>query len=290
MDKVNINRDIPQLKLIPVIDSSEFIQRSIRNVGQAALYGGLLAMVVLLFFLRNIRSTAIIATAIPVSIVATFGLMYFSGFTLNIMTLGGLALGIGMLVDNSIVVLENIYRLREEGQGRLEAAVDGSAEVSSAVIASTLTTLAVFLPLIFVRGMVGVMFKQLAYVIAFSLLCSLTVALTLVPMLAGRLLHTTSLAVMNGESWSHKAFRVSELLFRRLEAGYKGILHIALNHRILTTVLAVLVLAGSLLLIPLVGTEMMPESDEGEVRVDAEMEVGTRLELTDEKIQRLGRL
>jgi len=286
----NINRDIPQLKLIPVIDSSEFIQRSIRNVGQAALYGGLLAVVVLLFFLRNLRSTAIIATAIPVSIVATFGLMYFGGFTLNIMTLGGLALGIGMLVDNSIVVLENIQRLREEGQGRLEAAVDGSNEVSSAVVASTLTTLAVFLPLIFVRGMVGVMFKQLAYVIAFSLLCSLGVALTLVPMLAGRLLHSTSLAVTNGESLAHKVFRVSEVFFRRLEAGYKRLLHIALTHRTLTTVLAVLVLAGSLLLIPLVGTELMPESDEGEVRVDAEMEVGTRLELTDEKIQRLGRL
>jgi len=282
-----INRDIPQIKLIPIIDTSEFIQRSITNVSRAALFGGLLALAVLLFFLRNIRSTAIIATAIPVSIVAAFGLMYFAGFTLNLMTLGGLALGIGMLVDNSIVVLENIYRLRERGQGRLEAAVGGSEEVTAAVVASALTTVAVFLPLIFVRGMAGVMFKQLAYVIAFSLLCSLAAALTLVPMLAGRLLQPASLAVTSGESLSHKLFRLSESMFRRMEASYKELLHAALNHRILTTFLAMLAFAGSLLLIPLIGTEMMPQSDEGEVRVNVEMEVGTRLELVAEKLQRV---
>jgi len=282
-----IHRDIPQIQLVPIIDSSDFIQRSIENVARAALYGGLLAVAVLLFFLRNLRSTAIIATAIPVSIVATFGLMYFGGFTLNLMTLGGLALGIGMLVDNSIVVLENIYRLREGGKGRLDAAVSGSEEVTAAVIASALTTVAVFLPLIFVRGMAGIMFKQLACVIAFALLCSLAAALTLVPMLAGRLLHPTSLSAESGESLAHRLFRVSEFFFRRMEASYKEILHVALNHRLLTGGLAALVFAGSLLLVPLVGTEMMPESDEGEVRVNAEMEVGTRLEVVDEKIRRI---
>ena len=280
-----INADLPQIKLIPIVDTSDFIQRSIDNVSRAALYGGLLAVAVLLFFLRSFRSTAVIATAIPVSIVATFGLMYFAGFTLNMMTLGGLALGIGMLVDNAIVVLENIYRLRAEKQAGLEAAVNGSEEVTSAVIASTLTTLAVFLPLIFVRGMAGVMFRQLSYVIAFALLCSLGTALTLVPMLAGRLLRAGSPVVTDDKPLTHRLFRASELFFQRMETGYKGLLHTALAHRFLTTVLAVLLFGGSLLLVPLVGTELMPESDEDEVRVNAEMEVGTRLEVVDQKLQ-----
>ncbi len=285
-----IGRDIPQIKIVPIIDSSDYIKRSISNVSQSALYGGALAVMVLLVFLRNLRSTLVIATAIPVSIVAAFGLMYFAGFTLNLMTLGGLALGVGMLVDNSIVVLENIYRLREEGRGRLEAAIQGSAEVAAPVLASTLTTLVVFLPLVFVRGMAGVLFKQFALVIVFALLCSLVTALTLVPMLAGRLLQPGSLSAEAGESLAHKVFRVSGLLFQRLENAYKGLLHLALNHRLLTTAAALGALAGCLLLVPLIGTELMPESDEGEVRVDAEMEVGTRLELIGERLEVVERL
>ena len=156
-----INRDIPQINLTPIRDTSEYIQRSISNVSRAALFGGTLAVLVLLFFLRDLRSTGTIAIAIPVSVVATFALMYFAGFTLNIMTLGGLALGIGMLLDNAIVVLENTYRLRETGLAPFEAATKGSEEVGAAIAASTLTTLAVFLPLIFMRGMSGIMFTQL---------------------------------------------------------------------------------------------------------------------------------
>ena len=186
-----INEELPQIHLTPMIDTSDYIRRSITNVGSTALYGGLLALLVLLLFLRNLRSTVIIATSIPISIIATFGLMYFAGFTLNVMTLGGIALGIGMLVDSAIVVLENIYRLRESGRGPREAAVEGSEEVTAAIIASTLTTVVVFLPLVFMRGMSGVMFKQLAYVVGFALLCSLASSLTLVPMLASRLLRVT---------------------------------------------------------------------------------------------------
>ncbi|HNT34017.1 MAG TPA: efflux RND transporter permease subunit, partial [bacterium] len=285
-----INEDIPQVKLITIVDTSSFIQNSIKNVGRAALYGGILATAILLLFLRNIRSTAIIATAIPVSVVAAFGLMHFAGFTLNLMTLGGLALGIGMLLDNSIVVLENIYRLREEGMQRLEAAVTGSEEVTSAIIASTLTTLAVFLPLIFVRGMAGIMFRQLSYVIGFSLLCSLLTALTVVPMLSGRLLRTSSMQSTVGESLGHKIFRLSESLFQSMESAYKNLLHLSLNHRILTSALALVVLGSSLSLYPLIGTELMPQADEGEVRIEAEMEVATRLELTDAKLQEIERI
>ncbi|HLA41777.1 MAG TPA: efflux RND transporter permease subunit, partial [Candidatus Glassbacteria bacterium] len=160
-----INQDIPQIRIVTIIDTSQYIRRSISNVGAMTLYGGTLAIIVLLVFLRNIRSTVIIATAIPISIIATFALIYFGGFTLNIMTIGGLALGIGMLVDNSIVVLENIYRLKESGATHEKAALEGSAEVAAAIVASTLTTLAVFLPLVFVRGMSGVMFKQLSLIV-----------------------------------------------------------------------------------------------------------------------------
>jgi hydrophobic/amphiphilic exporter-1 (mainly G- bacteria), HAE1 family len=145
--------------------------------------------VVLLFFLRSIRSTLVISVSIPISIVTTFALIFFGGFTLNLMTLGGLALGVGMMVDSSIVVLENIFRRRsEKGEAPEEASVEGAREVGTAIIASTLTTLVIFLPLIFVRGVSGILFKELAYVIIFALICSLVVALSLVPMLASRLL------------------------------------------------------------------------------------------------------
>jgi HAE1 family hydrophobic/amphiphilic exporter-1 len=278
-----INRDIPQISLTPIIDTSDYIQRSITNVGSMALYGGVLAVLVLLFFLRNIGGTAIIATAIPISVITTFALMYFGGFTLNIMTLGGLALGVGMLADNAIVVLENIFRRRESGAGSQDAAINGSEEVISPIIASTFTTLVVFLPLIFVRGMAGVMFKQLSLVVGFSLLCSLGVAVTLVPMLAAKMLHLRTRNPVANEAGSHKLFSISGRFFTRMEGNYKQLLHFALDHRKLVVASAVLLLVGSLALIPLVGVELMPSADEGEVRVNAEMQVGTRLDVLDQK-------
>ena len=278
-----IQRDIPQITLVPIIDSSKYIQSSISNVGRAAVFGGLLAVLVLLFFLRSFRSTTVIATAIPISIIATFALIYFGGFTLNIMTLGGLALGIGMLVDNAIVVLENIYRIQESGEKPVQAAINGTGEVTSAIIASTLTTLAVFLPLIFLRGMSGIMFKQLSYVIAFALLCSLIVALTLVPMLSSKVLRVTKLANPSKKSLTLKLYQKSGQFFVNLENLYKDLLHYALNHRLVVLGIAFVLFIGSLALIPLVGTEFMPAADEGEVRISGEMEIGTRLGIMDEK-------
>ena len=278
-----INRDIPQIEITPIIDTSDYIRRSITNVGSSAVYGGVLAIVVLLLFLRSVRNTVIIATAIPVSVIATFALMYFGGFTLNIMTLGGLALGIGMLVDNAIVVLENIHRLRESGQPAEPAAVNGSEEVTSAIVASTLTTLVVFLPLVFMRGMSGVMFKQLSIVVSFSLFCSLGMALTLVPMLAARIVPARAEVRGARETVGHRIFRVSARFFTWLETGYKHTLHWALGHRALVAIGAVLILGGSAALVPFVGVELMPDTDESEVRVSGEMQVGTRLDLLDEK-------
>ena len=275
-----INRDIPHVQLTPIIDTSDYIKRSITNVGSSAVYGAMFAVLVLLLFLRNLRSTVIIAVAIPLSIIATFALIYFTGYTLNLMTLGGLALGVGMLVDNAIVVLENIYRHREAGQGPMDAAIVGTSEVTSAIIASTLTTLAVFLPLIFVRGMASVMFKQLAAVVSFSLLCSLAAALTFIPVLASRFLQ-----LPENSHGPHKMirwiYRASGGIFTLIENEYRNLLGFALKHRLFVITVTVAALAGSLALIPFVGVEMMPETDEGEVRVNVEMEVGSKLAFVD---------
>jgi len=282
-----INQDFPQLQIVPIIDTSDYIKRSITNVGTSALYGGALAVLVLLFFLRNIPSTAIIATTIPISVVATFGLMYFSGFTLNLMTLGGLALGVGMLVDNAIVVLENIFRLRESGQDPESAAINGSHEVAAAVIASTLTTLVVFLPLIFVRGMSGIMFKQLSYVVSFSLACSLAVALTLVPMLSSRV-RAPVIDNSNGRiSIKSRIFRITGRWFTWMETGYQKVLRYALDHRSLILTATSVLLVACLLLIPLIGVELMPAVDESEVRIYAEMAVGTRIDVVHQAFQKI---
>ncbi|MEG6552113.1 efflux RND transporter permease subunit, partial [Desulfocurvibacter africanus] len=276
-----INEDIPQVRIVPIVDTSLYIKRSITNVASSTIYGGLFAVLVLLAFLRHVRSTLIVAAAIPISIVATFMLIYFGGFTLNLMTLGGLALGVGMLVDNAIVVLENIHRLHMQGRPPKSAAVYGAGEVAAAITASTLTTLVVFLPLVFVRGMAGVMFKQLAYVVSFSLICSLGVALTLVPMLA-------STIMVPGVPRSERPGLLRKLAsflgrgFTRMENEYKGLLHSCLAHRWLTIGLALGLLAGSFAFVPLIGVEMMPQTDEGEVRINVEMEAGTRLSLLDE--------
>ncbi len=277
-----INRDIPQIKMTPIIDTSVYITQSINNMGLAILIGGTLAIFVLFLFLRNISSTLIIATAIPISIVATFGLMYFGGFTLNIITFGGLALGIGMLVDSAIVVLENIYRHREEGENPIDSALNGTSEVWTAILASTLTTLVVFLPVVFIRGMSGLIFRQMAYVVSFALLCALVVALTLIPMLASRFLRFQSAEHYKDESRLHRLYSYSEDAFRAVEQRYAKLLDWALHHRktVIVSVLALFVL--SLILVRFVGVELMPAADEGEVRIDLEMAVGTRLELMDQ--------
>ena len=180
-----VNDKLPaDMELTKVYDQSTFISNAVDEVVNAGLIGGLLAIFILYFFLRDVRSTLIIGLSIPVSVIATFNLMYGFDLTLNIMSLGGLALGIGLLVDNSIVVLENIARHREMGKSVLESAREGAGEVGMAVIASTLTTVAVFLPLVFVQGIAGQLFRDQALTVTFSLLASLLVALTLIPMLA----------------------------------------------------------------------------------------------------------
>jgi HAE1 family hydrophobic/amphiphilic exporter-1 len=277
-----VNKDFPQIKIVPVINQGNFIERSIANVARSVLYGGGLAIVVLLFFLRNIRSTLVISLSIPISIVTTFALIFFGGFTLNLMTLGGLALGVGMMVDSSIVVLENIFRRRsEKGEVPEQASVEGAREVGPAIIASTITTSVIFLPLIFVRGISGILFKELAYVIIFALICSLTLALSLVPMLASRLLTPRRPGIKETVFGKNRWAVVAGSVFAGLQKAYLQLLRWALDHRLFTVFTAVAVLAASLLLLPLIGSEFLPPSDEGEVRVSGKMEIGTRLELVD---------
>lgn len=286
LDEVaEINRAFPQIRVVPVIDQGNFIERAIANVANSVLYGGALAVLVLLFFLRDLRSTLVISLAIPISVIATFALLYFGGFTLNLMTLGGLALGVGMMVDSSVVVLENIFRRRkEQAEAPALAAVSGTGEVSSAVIAGTITTLVIFLPLIFVRGVSGMLFQELAYVIMFSLSCALLVSLSLVPMLASKLLRPPG---TEGSGWTARLAARAGTGFEALENGYRNLLQGALRRRWITVFGSLSVLAASLLLVPYIGTEFIPPSDEGEVRVTGEMEVGTRLGLVDRQTRRL---
>jgi HAE1 family hydrophobic/amphiphilic exporter-1 len=276
-----LRRDFPQLTMIPIIDQSRYIQQSINNLGNSAFLGAILAVLVLLIFLRNLSSTAVIATSIPISVVATFVLMYLAGLTLNIMTFGALALGVGMMVDSSIVVLENIYRHRESGAGVVESARIGVDEVAAAIIASTLTTVVVFLPVIFIRGISGLMFRQMAYVVSFALLCSLLVALTLVPMLSTKLLRMSSTS-SGRSSLLRRLYARSEASFKNIEAGYGRLLQWALAHRrkvVLTSAALFIVSVG---LVPLIGVQLMPQTDESEVRISLEAAVGTRPEVVNQ--------
>jgi HAE1 family hydrophobic/amphiphilic exporter-1 len=172
-----------------VYDQSRFISSAIGEVRDAALIGGILAILVLYLFLRDARATMITGIAIPVSIIGTFVLMYSFDLSLNVMSLGGIALAVGMLVDNAVVVLETIVRRREQGRSRLEAAREGTKEVGTAVTAATLTSIAVFFPMVFISGVAGQLFKDQALTVTFALLYSLVIAITLVPMLAARPRH-----------------------------------------------------------------------------------------------------
>ena len=285
-----IHRDHPNIHISSTRDSADFIKASIANVQSAAAQGAALAVIVLLFFLRSLSSTLIIGVAIPISVISTFALMFFNGFTLNTVSFGGLALGVGMLVDNSIVVLENVFRHREEGASVKQSALIGSREVATAISASTLTTIAVFVPVLFIAGISAETFKQLAYVVSFALLCSLVVALTLVPVLCARFLRAGGSSKVQGgglaAGFHRGAIRLQDKLFGR----YGDLVGWAVDHRLIVTSAAAGLFIAAVSIIPLIGVELQPEVDEGEIRVNVELEPGTRVEITDEIMQQMGRL
>ncbi|MEZ5318496.1 MAG: efflux RND transporter permease subunit [Vicinamibacterales bacterium] len=281
-----INREVDGVRLVILQDQSKFIEQSIAAVREAAFFGAFLVVIVLFVFLRNFRSTLIICTSIPISIVGTFALLYFSGFTLNTMTFGGLALGVGMIVDASIVVLENTFRHMELGKPRLQAAIDGSEEVWSAILASTLTHVAVFVPLLFLTGVSSVLFTQLSIVVIFSLSMALFVAVTVVPVLCSRVLRTPAEAEQRS-GLAARLFETSERAFVALDNFYRRVLHLALQHR--PTVLATTAAASivAVLALPYIPSELLPQTDEGEVRVTARLPTGSRIERINAISQRL---
>ncbi|MBV1916336.1 MAG: efflux RND transporter permease subunit [Pseudomonadales bacterium] len=279
-----INRDYPQIELIPIINTADFIEQAVSNLARSAMYGGGLALLVLLFFLRNLRGTLVVATVIPVSLISTFALIYFGGLTLNQISLGGLALGIGMMVDNAIVVVENIVRVRDEDQLEIqEASIIGTHQVSAAIIASTLTTMAIFFPLVFTDGVASIIFKELAMVLSFALLCSLLAALTLTPMLTSRWVKGMgSPSEVKKPGLSAALSNWAASILNRVEQTYQQHLKTALQHPVWVLIATTVVLFGSFALVPGIGTEFMPRSDQSELRINVEMAPGTRLDKLDQ--------
>ena len=281
-----INRERDDLELLMVIDQSEFIKNSISNVQKSAIWGGLLAIFILYLFLRNGSTTFIIAISIPISIIATLGLLYFSDLTLNQMSFGGLALGIGLIVDNAIVVLENIVRLRENGRDLEESALTGTKQVAGAIIASTLTTSVIFLPVVFMQTISGMLFKELALVVVFALMCSLLVALSLVPMLGSRFL-----TIKEGNGTTRNKF-LSKIAtwFHRLENFYSRSLKSAVQHRKIVFTLTGILLVITIFLWPMLPVELAPETDADEIDVELEMAQGTNIAVVNEYLHELERI
>ncbi len=285
-----VNREVPGVRLFVLQDSAIFIERAIHNVQEHAIVGGILVVLIIFVFLRDFRSTLIVCTSIPVSVIGTFALLYFGGFTLNTMTFGGLALGIGMIVDAAIVVLENTHRHLHMGKDKITAAIDGSEEVWSAILASTLTHIAVFIPLLFLSGTASILFTQLSFVVMFSLAMSLFVAVTIVPVLCSRWLRVPAEEEAAHKGFFGTVFKLSERFLDSMDERYRRVIHVALNHRptVIGGAAALVVLA--VVLYPRIGVELLPQTDEGEVNVNAELGVGTRFELTEVALLRIEEL
>ena len=280
-----LNEQFPQARLVTVSDGSRFIKRSIHSVREAALLGSILTVMVIILFLRNVSSTVIISTAIPTSVLATFLFMFGGGLTLNLMTFGGLALAVGMLVDDAIVVLENIFRFREEGRPPKLAADEATAQVGTAVMASTLTTVAVFLPLFFTTGIASVMFRPLAYIVTFSLLCSLVVSFTLTPMLCSR-----GLIMGHGRGLGGRLSAHAERAFNGIEDGYRRALVRVMRRPYVASVVAVILTVVGLSALPLIGRETFPASDEREFFISMNQPRGTALDVSDRLARQFERM
>ncbi|MDD5354868.1 MAG: efflux RND transporter permease subunit, partial [bacterium] len=267
-----------------LMDNSDFIVNSIDNLKGSVYWGGLLVVLVLLFFLRNLRASFIVALEIPISLLVAFIVVYFNGWTINVLTLTSFAIAIGMVVDNAIVVIDNIYRHLSEGERPQEAAIFGTGEIGAAILGSTLTTIVIFLPLIFVGGFLQTYFKQLAFIVTTTLMASLFVAYTLSPMLAGSILSQKTLHSNNNADTNKlvdRFFRWSEKWFERMDEKYRQILGWALNNRKKVIGGATAIFIFSLLLFPLVGTEFFPREDQGFLRLRIELPRGTNVDETE---------
>jgi CzcA family heavy metal efflux pump len=289
---------LPKLMGVPpgvsvglTFDQSTYIRQSINSLWHESVQGAVLAFLVILLFLRSFVSTAIIFVAIPLSILCTLIAMYFLGQTLNIFTLGGLALAVGRLVDDSIVELENINRhLAMPGKARRTAVLDAAREVAMPIFVSTITTIVVFLPTIFLEGQSKLLFIPLTFTISFSLFASFLVSRTVTPLMCLRALRPERHADPASPRWRDRFMRVSQGFFDRLDAGYQDVLRWALGHRKLVVLAVLLVFLASLGLVPLIGTEFFPASDESQFRVFLRAPIGTRVEETEKIIARVEQL
>ncbi|MGG1214954.1 efflux RND transporter permease subunit [Micromonospora provocatoris] len=255
-----------------LVDQGNYVNLAISNIGSSLLLGGLFAMLVLFVFLRGVKSPIIIGIAIPYSVIVTFVLMYFAHFTLNIMTLGALALGIGMLVDNAIVVIENVERHLGLGKNPIEAAKQGTKEVALAITASTLTTIAVFIPVMFIEGLIGQIFTEFALTISFSLIASLLVALTVVPMLASRLLKMKDQNI--------NEMRKASAFYKHYNASIVWVL----KHRFLVILSAVILFGLSVFGLSRIGTEFLPATDEGFASISVDLDRGAAVTKTEQVV------
>ncbi|WP_340153931.1 efflux RND transporter permease subunit [uncultured Marivirga sp.] len=267
-----LKKSVPGYEFVVIQNQGRFIQGAIDEVKDSGLYGALFAVIILFVFLRRIGSTLIISIAIPVSIIATFNLMYFNGLTLNVMTLGGLALGAGMLVDNAIVVVEAIFRRREEGMSVIDAAIKGTSDVSGAITASTLTTIVVFLPIVYLQGPSGELFKDQAWTVAFSLISSLAVAILVIPMLFSQIFRKDKTKQME-KPLKYKA--------------YRSFLDKVLRYRIAFIVISFLLVLGSYQLIEIIGSEYMPQAGTKAISVDLKLSNGTPLSRTSSTVDQI---
>ena len=254
------------VEIVALMDQGEYIDIVVNSISMNLILGGLLAILILIIFLRDLRPTLVVGLAIPISVVTAFVMMYFSGITLNIISMGGLALGVGMLVDNSIVVIENIYRMRNEGKNAKEAAVEGASQVSGAILASTLTTVAVFLPIVFTQGLARQIFVDMGLTIAYSLLASLLIALTMVPMMASKML-------IKDTKKDHK-------FFDRIKRVYTRILTFSLKHKWVVVLTVLVLFITSIVGAFRIGTELFPATDTGQLSVNLEMPKGSSFEDT----------
>lgn len=269
----------PNVRLLISYDQSEFIHSSIRSLEREAVQGGVLAVVVVLVFLLSIRATAVVAVSIPLSILATFILLYLVGATLNIFTLGGLALGIGRLVDDSIVELENIHRHFSFSSDRKKAVLDAAAEVAMPILVSTLTTVVVLLPVVFLEGVVRTLLVPLAMTMSFSLGVSFFVSRTVTPLLCLELIRA-------GHSKSTVVVTVTRV-FDAMERRYEAALRWALRRRTWMIVTSLAACIASLGLLRFIGTEFFPHADEGELKLIYKGPIGTRVERSDEAAQQI---
>ncbi len=268
-----------------LMDTSDFILKMVSNLANAVLVACLFVIFIVIFFLRRFKSSFIILLSIPSSLIIAFAFLYGFGYTLNMVSMMALSLAIGMVVDNSIVVLDNITRHLEDGNSKIDSAVNGTIEVGGAILASTITTVMIFSPLFFVGGLMGILFGQLAGVVILTLGASLLAAMLLTPMVCSKILE-----LQKKKTTTNWFFRLGENFLNSAENFYTKTIKLTLRHRKKTMAAAVTIFLLSLFLIPVVGLDFLPEGDEGFIQIEYEMPLGTKIDVTLRTAQHIERI